>query len=183
MMRILRRSWLVISFLFLTGQVACLSSAAQHSNKVFLTGVNLLYGPVSQAVLFSEYPAWKENFDDFKPDPALIDSLSRLADDGLKSEIFFGTWCGDSRREVPRFLKIVERSGFLSPDSIFLWGVDRNKELDDGLTQKRDISRVATFIIFLRAQEIGRIVERPQAESLEQDILNILKQEEDTGSE
>jgi hypothetical protein len=182
MMRILKQSRLFVAFLFLSGQAACLSSAAQHSNKVFLSGVNLLYGPVSQTELFREYPAWEENFDNYKPDPALLDTLSRFADKGLKSEIFLGTWCGDSRREVPRFLKIVERSGFLSPDSIFLWAVDRNKELDNGLTQKRDISRVATFIIFFHGQEIGRMVERPQTASLEQDILNILKHEVGTGS-
>lgn len=181
-MKIRKWGWPFITLFLLTGQIACLSSAAQNSNKVFLTGVNLLYGPVSQAELFSEYPAWKENYDEYMPDPALLDSMALRANDGLKSEVFFGTWCGDSRREVPKFLKIAERSGFLSPDSIFLWAVDRNKELDNGLTKKRNILRVATFIIFFHEKEIGRIVESPQSESLEQDILNILKQNTDNGS-
>ena len=179
MMRIFKFIRLLTTLVTLTSLVACVSSRAQHSAKVFLTGVNLLYGPISQAELFTEFPAWQKNYEAYTPDSALVNSLSRRADDGLRTEIFLGTWCADSRREVPRFLKIIDRSRFVAADSVFLWAVDRNKELDNGLTQERNIRRVATIIIFSHGAELGRIIERPRSETLEQDILTILNQNQD----
>ena len=174
-MKILSYLFLCIILLLLTVHTACLSSGTQHSKKVFLTGVNILYGPVSETDLFAEYPAWQEGYDAYEINVVLLDSLTRWPAERIKVEIFLGTWCGDSRREVPRFLKIIDKSGFVSKDSLYIWAVDRNKELDNGLTIEKDISRVATFLIFFNGQEIGRIVERPQTELLERDIFKILK--------
>jgi len=166
----------IMLFLLLNVQVACLSSGMQDSKKVFLTGVNLLYGPISEADLFKEYPAWKERYEAYNPDKSIIDSLAQQATDGIKVEIFLGTWCGDSRREVPHFLKIVDKSGFVTRDSVELWAVDRNKELDSAITKQRNIVRVATFIIFYHGLEVGRIIERPESDLLERDILKLVKQ-------
>ena len=37
--------------------------------------------------------------------------MIRSTNAGVNVLVFFGTWCGDSRREVPHFLKIADQSG------------------------------------------------------------------------
>jgi hypothetical protein len=128
-------------------------------------------GAISREALFTEFPAWADEMERYRPDSLLIDSLRQDYD--IDIEIFFGTWCSDSRREVPRFFKILDQSQFVKPDRVKLWAVDKSKKLENNLAEKRDIEYVATFIFLRDGKEIGRIIERPQ-ESLELDILRII---------
>ena len=162
--------FLLVAFLL----AACLTSKGTDSNKIFRTGVNMLYGEISRHVLFDEYPGWKNKYLEYQPKQDILDSLSLLRR-GMEVEIFLGTWCGDSKREVPRFFKIADESNFVSEENIRLWAVDRDKKLESGLASKKNIQKVATFLFLKDGQEIGRIVERPEGESLEEDILNIVK--------
>ncbi len=85
--------------------------------------------------------------------------------------VFLGTWCSDSRREVPRFLKILELA---HNDHIKfqLMGLDRSKRDSLGLAEKSQIEFVPTFVVFKNDQEIDRIVETPSL-SIEQDLVKI----------
>jgi thiol-disulfide isomerase/thioredoxin len=87
-----------------------------------------------------------------------------------------GTWCPDSRREVPRFMRVLKETGFPA-DKVTLIGVDNVKfsPIDnyDGL----GIERVPTFILYKNNVEAGRIIENPVT-SLEQDMVNILARSE-----
>jgi thiol-disulfide isomerase/thioredoxin len=158
----------------LTFMIGCISHTKLDSKKVFKDGVNMLYGQISRDELFSEYPAWQENYVNYIPDSTIITSLSTPHPD-LKIEIFLGTWCSDSRREVPRFIKIVDESKFVQNNQLKIWAVDRNKSLDSSLTDERDIINVATFILFRNDKEIGRIIEQPENENIESDLLTIIK--------
>ena len=86
--------------------------------------------------------------------------------------IFMGTWCGDSKRETPRFYKILDAAG--KTQDIELITVDRSKTTPEGLEEGKDIKRVPTLIFSKNGTELGRIVEYP-IESLEQDMLKILQ--------
>ena len=154
--------------------VGCISYTKQNSKKVFKDGVNILYGQITRDDLFSEYPAWYENYVDYVPDSTIVNTLSVPKPD-LKIEIFMGTWCSDSRREVPRFFKTVDKSKFVQNNQIKIWAVDRNKSLDSGLTEERGITIVSTFILYRNDKEIGRIIEQPENENIEMDILLIIK--------
>ena len=134
----------------------------------------MLYGEITRQELFEEYPNWQDRYDDYSPDNAYIDTLSQEYP-SVSVEIFLGTWCGDSRREVPRFLKISDNSNFVSADSIRFLAVDRDKKLSSGRAKKRNIKRVATFIFIYQGREFGRIVERTSSGSLEEDIVNIMR--------
>ena len=83
-----------------------------------------------------------------------------------------GTWCGDSKRGVPRFYKILEETGF-DEDYFELITVGRNKKTPDNLQEGFDLIRVPTFIFFKDGKEVGRFVERPR-ETMEKDILKII---------
>jgi hypothetical protein len=134
-------------------------------------GAELLYGPTNAPQLFFDFPDWKSEYAEYQPDPIIINELK--PDSLLAVEIFFGTWCEDSQREVPHFLKIIDRSHFCSADNMYFYAVDRNKQLNTDLCNVRNIDRVATFIFYRSGNEIGRIIESP-LHTLEQDIYTII---------
>lgn len=86
--------------------------------------------------------------------------------------VFMGTWCGDSKREVPRFIKILEAANF-PMDNLKLVAVDRRKEhykkSPTGEEWGLRIERVPTFIFLKNGKEANRIIESPIS-SLEKDI-------------
>jgi hypothetical protein len=87
-----------------------------------------------------------------------------------------GTWCPDSRREVPRFLHVLDLWKF-PPEKVTFIGVDDAKISPVGEYTGLGIQRVPTFILYKNNIEAGRIIENPVT-SLEQDIVNILKRNE-----
>jgi thiol-disulfide isomerase/thioredoxin len=86
--------------------------------------------------------------------------------------VFFGTWCGDSKREIPRFMKVVDEAG-IERDRITLYGLNRSKKSPDGLTEAFKIEFIPTFIFRKNGKEIGRITESPKT-TLEEDMAHIL---------
>ncbi len=90
--------------------------------------------------------------------------------------IFLGSWCGDSKREVPRMLKILETAG-MDTNRVSLVFVDNStnsyKQSPQHEEQNRNIHHVPTFIIYDGNNEMGRIIESPVI-SLEKDIQAIL---------
>jgi thiol-disulfide isomerase/thioredoxin len=123
------------------------------------------------------YSDWfTDNYADYKPDQKIVKELADLEVNQFFSvTIFFGTWCGDSKREVPRFLKVLDAVGF-PQSAIHLIAVGDADPLyrqsPNHEEQGQHIYRVPTFIINRNGDEMGRIVEFP-ATSLERDILAI----------
>lgn len=90
-----------------------------------------------------------------------------------KITIVMGTWCSDSRMEVPGFYKVLDELEY--PDeSVLLITVDNKKTAPDNLVDALDIELVPTFIIYKDDEELGRITEVPET-SLEGDLEIILK--------
>lgn len=110
---------------------------------------------------------------DYQPDQAIMNELRETDISDLTITIVLGTWCPDSRREVPRFMKIIDLWGFPEEKIRFI-GVDIDKITPLQDYQELGIERVPTFIFFENKTEKGRIIEVPVT-SLEQDTDNILK--------
>jgi len=117
-----------------------------------------------------------KGFDSYNPGQDVIEKLKAVNQDDLSIKIVLGTWCPDSRREVPRFMKVLEQWGFPEEKVIFI-GVDNSKNAPVGGYEELGIERVPTFIIMKNKVETGRIIENPVT-SLEQDMLNILTRNE-----
>jgi thiol-disulfide isomerase/thioredoxin len=120
--------------------------------------------PEFKTMYDSQYPA-------YAPDSTTISKLKPLLS-GLKLTIVLGTWCGDSKLQVPHFLKVLDQTGFSEKD-ITLICVDGHKKTENGMTDSMNILRVPTFIVTKEGKEIGRIVESPK-ETLEKDLLAIV---------
>lgn len=92
-------------------------------------------------------------------------------------KVFLGTWCGDTKREVPRFLKTLDSQGFNDKNLQLICldngGNNAYKQSPEHEEKGMSILRVPTFIFYEEGKEIGRIVESPIV-SFEQDIVNIL---------
>lgn len=120
----------------------------------------------------SVFTWFKSNYSAYALDTATVRELKPLTA-GLQYVIVLGTWCGDSKREVPEMYRIFDVMG-VSNDDVQLIGVDRAKKSNDGSAEKLNVSRVPTLIVLKGSQEMGRIVESPR-ETLEYDLLKMLK--------
>ncbi len=124
----------------------------------------------------TEFKEWFEKgYSDYSPDEEVVNRLKDVSlYKGVNIKVIFGTWCSDSRREIPRFFKIVDEANI--PESIInLTAVDTKKTSRNTNLDGIDFTRIPTFIFYKNGKEIGRIVESTK-ESLEKDMLNILLQ-------
>ena len=135
----------------------------------------MLYGYCDTAGFLTEpFTEWYE----FEYENYLVDHIS-LGD--LNPDLFYmsditvvmGTWCSDSRREVPRFLKIIEELG-VDLNVINLICVDRSKQAEVPELTDLQIELVPTIIFYIDEDEVGRIIETP-LESLEADMVSIFQ--------
>lgn len=138
-----------------------------------IDGREMLVGPLSIRQLFFDYPEWKKLKEAYQPDSSIIRKLKKI-DRPFQVEIFMATWCPDSKREVPHFLKIIDRAHLNKKAGIKMYALNRKLKMDNDLPEQYGIKRVATFIFLRDGKELGRIVERPQSFLLEEDILTIL---------
>ncbi|MGQ9619554.1 MAG: hypothetical protein ACUVTX_01035 [Bacteroidales bacterium] len=111
-------------------------------------------------------------YDQYRYDENVIMKLLNLDKEDDSILIVMGTWCSDSRREVPRFMKILTAINF-PPDRVRILGVDNMKKTPVDNYESLEIIRVPTFIFYVKNIEVGRIIENPLT-SLEQDMMNIL---------
>ena len=91
--------------------------------------------------------------------------------------LFMGTWCGDSRREVPRIYKLLDYCG-VSPAQIELITLSNHdsayKQSPTHEEKGLHIIRVPTLLVMEHNKETGRIVETPVV-TWEKDLLAILR--------
>ncbi len=130
------------------------------------------YGEVAAPQLFAAYPEWKEAREEYQPRPEIIEKLRTIK--AARVQVFLGTWCPDSGREIPRFYRIIDQAGLENRLEIRLWAADRKKTLPNNLMREYDIKYVPTFVFERDGKEIGRIVEKPAASSFEEDMWRIL---------
>lgn len=124
------------------------------------------------------YSAWyKPGYEGYVPNTDIISQLKKANASTITLKIVFGSWCGDSRRELPRMMKVLNAAGF-PEKNIQLIGVYDSLEVYKQAPKREEkglnIYRVPTFIVYQKNKEIGRIVEYP-VESLERDLLKIIK--------
>ncbi len=102
------------------------------------------------------------------------DSVAGLKEklENVTIDIVFGSWCSDSRREVPRFLKILDELKY-DYKNLSMIAVNRKKEAEGTKVKELEIKLVPTFIFYRDGKEIGRIIETPVG-TLEGDLLRIL---------
>ena len=130
-----------------------------------------LAGPVTEEQLFRVFPQWRDSASRYSVKPEIIEQLRKI-DSKLEIIVFFGTWCGDSSIEVPKFLQVYDKVAN-GNFSLRMYGVDRSGKKGSGLAERFGVEKVPTFIFISGDKELGRIVESPQ-KTMEEDFLSIV---------
>lgn len=170
----------------------CLSNSCQRKNAnqgTILTSseskdaqgnIVLLGKSTKERLTRDPFNSWfTSNYNDYRIDTAIADQLKPMIGN-KKLVIFMGTWCGDSRREVPRIYKLLDYCG-VPASQVQLITVSSDDSLykqSPGHEEKGlSIHRVPDLLVYDGKTEMGRVVESPVI-SWEKDLLTILKKQE-----
>lgn len=154
-----------------------LTMAQNMMNQMVLdsvTGKQMLYGRVDDAGLrWGEFGSWfVPEFDQYQPEYNSLSAFAGMMPPNGEIIIVLGTWCPDSRREVPRMIKVLYSAGVYS-NRIRMTGVDRNKQAEGCGVEDLGISRVPTLILMVEGEEWGRITETPET-TIENDLMEMV---------
>ena len=149
--------------------VVILAAAAESAR----SAEEVLLGKVRPSALPSITESWTKDYDAYEPAPDDLQALATLRGPA-DLDVYFGSWCGDSRRELPRLVKILDRAS-LPGLRVRYFALDRTKTKPARLARRGSIERVPTIVLRAEGREIGRIVESPRT-SLEHDLALLVAQ-------
>ncbi|MEH6763757.1 MAG: thioredoxin family protein [Aequorivita antarctica] len=138
----------------------------------------MLLGKINkEALSVNTYSEWfLTNYEAYQPNKEKVVAIQKLLPQ-YTITVFFGTWCGDSKKELPIFYKILEEAQF-PLDRLTVIAVSNDsenyKQSPGGEEEGLNIHRVPTFIFYKDGKEINRIVEHP-VNTFEDDILQIIQ--------
>lgn len=137
---------------------------------------SVLTGRVSREEIEAAEPDWVAAEVAAEIDAGAAAALAAVPP-GATVDVFLGTWCSDSRREVPRLWRALDeaegRTGGEMPFTIRYVAVDRSKGEPADLVAGRGIELVPTFIVRRDGAEVGRIVES-SPHGVEEDLRALL---------
>lgn len=148
-----------------------------NGNQLDQSGKPMLLGKSNRGELEKDsFAIWfNKNYNEYTVKDSALQVLKKEMQ-GKSIKIFMGTWCGDSRREVPRMMKLLDSASVPASALQFIMLDDRDSAYKQSPTHEEkglNIHRVPTFIVYEGKEELGRIVESP-AVSLEADLLSII---------
>ena len=139
----------------------------------------MLLGEFTQADLEkSPHSSWFiPGYENYKPKKEALKTIEKNIHD-YEILMFMGTWCGDSRYEIPKFFKLLDEVDF-DRKNLKNIAVNRAKKAPGDLDEEYKIHRVPTIIFMKDGKEVNRFVEY-SVESLEEDIAEIVEEKEYT---
>jgi|SRR6185295_6666178 len=132
----------------------------------------VVIGTTTREQIEAAAPEWVQAEVDAQPMRETARELAAV-EPGAEVTVFLGTWCSDSRREVPRFWKALAEAGGDVPFEIRYVGVDREKKEPAGALAENGVRYLPTFVVRRDGRETGRIVETAP-NGVERDLLALL---------
>lgn len=119
----------------------------------------------------TNYGWFSKNYNKYKVKEEVISDIKSAITE-IEFNVYLGIWCGDTKRMLPKFVKILD---FLEYDltRVRFIALDKQKKSLNKIDSSLEITHVPTIIIVRNGNEINRIVEN-HVVSLESDIKNIL---------
>jgi cyclophilin family peptidyl-prolyl cis-trans isomerase len=144
-------------------------------NSVPNVSLPLTVGEKTAAELMRVLPEYEVAKKAYNADISVIEMMKSYVRAGDRAEVYMGTWCPDSLREVPKFLRIVDdlKTQYGVDLPVRYFALDKSKHEPKALLAGRTVDKVATFIYYRGDTELGRIVERPTG-VFEDDLLTIV---------
>jgi thiol-disulfide isomerase/thioredoxin len=150
------------------GGPGALSAAEPDAHKE----ASVLVGPTQREAIETASPEWIEAEVSAHPEAGGGAALASI-EPGAEVVIFLGTWCGDSRREVPRLWKAIDEGGGVAPFALRYVAVDREKKEPAAEIAASGVRYLPTLIVRRNGQEVGRIVES-SPHGVEKDLADLL---------
>ncbi|WP_247741680.1 thioredoxin family protein [Endozoicomonas sp. G2_1] len=163
--RVFHWRWQLVKPLMIASSLA-LMSCASHAGK---SGSQYPVGDIKAEQLLGQFDKFTlpSNYSISEQEQALVKAWPTE----LQIDVYFGAWCHDSQREVPRLLKALNGNSNIA---INLIALDIKKQEPQGRATQLGVKYTPTFVVSLAGHEIGRIVERPN-NSLVGDIDSFIK--------
>ncbi len=166
-----------IIFLFIFSGYMAVSSAQEINSVVFdeKAQKDVMKGMCDRQGLQSTVWAdiFENGYNSYQPDMELVLRIAPKLQ-GVEIVVTLGTWCGDSKEQVPAFFRILDEAGY-DFSKLTLLALDRNFDSGEAGIRPYDTEKVPTFIFYSGGTELGRIIETPEG-SLEKHMLTILGQ-------
>jgi thiol-disulfide isomerase/thioredoxin len=152
------------------------AASAEQIGSVPNVSLPLEIGPLTTQRILDRLPEYAQRKEAYHPDLTVLEMMkeSIRAEDHV--EVYMGTWCADSQREVPKFLRVLDdlQRNFGVEIPVRWVAVDRSKHEPANLIAGKSVDKVATFIYYRGDAELGRIVEKPTSPNFEDDLLTIV---------
>ncbi|HVF60422.1 MAG TPA: hypothetical protein VNJ70_11480 [Thermoanaerobaculia bacterium] len=132
----------------------------------------VLTGEVTREQIEESMPDWVAEEVAAQPDAAAARALAAVPP-GAEVTVYLGTWCGDSKRELPRLWRALDETGGAAPVAFRYVAVGRDKKEPAALTEGAGLLYVPTFVVERDGREVGRIVEE-SPHGVERDLLALL---------
>ena len=155
----------ILVFLVLTESTNAQSLAIDS-----VENIRILIGPIKPSYI-TDSIWYKENYNAALVKAKQLKIINKKSGD-VTVEVYFGTWCSDSRYWVPAFIGLMDKTDLAK--KIDLIALSRSKKTKETARLKEIIDKVPTFVFWRDGKEIGRIVETPEV-TLVNDIIWILK--------
>ena len=129
------------------------------------------FGLLSKSLIIDHdsYTWFPKQYDAYHPDLNEFDSANLKQ---ISIKIFMGTWCHDSKREVPRLYKILDEL-YYDYENFEIIGLTKDKKGYFQDYASFGITNTPTIIFYRNDLEIGRIIEEPKG-SLEDQMARII---------
>jgi hypothetical protein len=135
-------------------------------------GARDLKGPCAREDVLKNAPDWQAGLAAYSPKPEIIDRLRGVSRE-VRIDIYFGTWCSDSKVHVPACFKTLDLADTPLIQAA-LFAVPKNKKKRAPFFRGNSIEKLPTFIVYIDGREAGRIIETPKR-SIEEDLLEIIE--------
>lgn len=120
-------------------------------------------GPITPERLLALVPEYPERKESYSPDPVIVEAIAAMIQPQDRLEVYLGTWCSDSQREVPKLLKLLDLLDELGATlPVTYLAVDRAKREPAERLEGKSVQKVSTFIYYRGNDETGRIEETPE---------------------
>lgn len=129
-------------------------------------------GEMTESKLWETVPVWRSMMEGYQPNAGAVAAIKANATE-TKVILLYGTWCPDSKNYMPRLIKALKLAGN-DKIQVKLVGIDNQFREPVDVVQPRRITNVPTVVVERAGREIGRIVETPAMQTIEEDLAAIL---------
>ena len=147
-----------ITIIITTLTLLCACSTTAKKISTTAKKISIPVGKMKQVELLDNFQSFSSGYKNYVLSAEQVNMVKSWPA-SINIDIYFGTWCPDSQREVPHLLKALEFNANVSKTLIAL---DGHKSDPLGLAKSAAVQYTPTFVVFVNNQEVGRVVERPK---------------------